>query len=309
MRILFPLFFMSCTDGAPAAGQSTPTEPTAGWETTVNTDTDTIVDSGEIKRYHPEGYEIPALHSVDAKLHTETCTDCHGADLKGTDDALSCDTCHTMGWRTDCTFCHGGTDNPTGAPPGDLLDAKTDAAFGAHSRHVEENTHAPFDCATCHVTPEDVLTAGHLFDDTPGLAEVSFTAGLSGEGTWDGSKNTCSNLYCHSNAQDDGGTVAVTDGPLDCASCHPSLDSSREAWESMSGKHVNHLRDNIGCQDCHVETTHDGATIATPDSHVNGVVDVAPEHDTIAYDPKEGTCTGSCHREDHNARRWVRLED
>ena len=55
--------------------------------------------------------------------------------------------------------------------------------------------------------------------------------------------------------------------------------------------------------------TPDGATIATPDSHVNGVVDVAPEHDTIAYDPKEGTCTGSCHREDHNARRWVRLED
>ncbi len=45
--------------------------------------------------------------------------------------------------------------------------------------------------------PVDVLSAGHIFDETPGAAEVDFSGGLSPAGThFSFGNNTCAG-NCH----------------------------------------------------------------------------------------------------------------
>ncbi len=310
MRLLLVSALLSCGDPSDdAAPQSTPADPTAGWESDADTDSDadsdadSDTDADTDTQYHPAGYSSTAQHSLDAKLHVETCTDCHGGDLTGEGEAVSCDSCHADGWRTDCTFCHGGVEDTTGAPPESIDDSKTDDAFGAHSRHVQQNTHAPFECDTCHVKPDDVLTPGHFLDDTPAVAELDFSAGLSPSGSWDGSTLSCSNLYCHSNGRSEEGSVTLADAPLDCSSCHPDSGDLREDWSTMSGKHREHNND-VTCADCHRDTTTDSLTISGPEFHVNGVADFSPDPTTAVRDDKTGTCTGVCHGETHIARGW-----
>ncbi len=303
LPVLLLLPMLACGD-KDSTDTTVPSEADADSDTDADADSDadSDTDADTDTRYHPEGYESPSQHSLDAKLHVETCTDCHGGDLTGEGEAVSCDSCHADGWRTDCTFCHGGVEDTTGAPPESIDDSKTDDAFGAHSRHVQQNTHAPFECDTCHVKPDDVLTPGHFLDDTPAVAELDFSAGLSPSGSWN-AKNTCSNLYCHGDGQSDG-WVSVDQAPLDCSSCHPDLGASTE-WVSMSGEHRVHLRHSLTCGDCHHDTTTDSTTISGPELHVNGVADFVPAVSTISRDDKDGTCTGSCHNENHINRTWV----
>ena len=42
---------------------------------------------------HPAGW-LPAGHAAEAKAKTQTCTDCHGADLAGGTSNISCTQCH-----------------------------------------------------------------------------------------------------------------------------------------------------------------------------------------------------------------------
>lgn len=263
-------------------------------------------DTGGGSHYHPEGWADPSQHSMEAKLHEQTCTDCHGADLDGRGDALSCDSCHTPddppSWRTDCTFCHGGLDNSTGAPPEEIDDGTEDIEFGAHSRHVEENIHAAYDCTQCHVKPTDVLSAGHMFDSTAAQAEVDMSSGLSSAGTWTSSAQSCSNLYCHGNGRGANGTVSVSEAPLDCESCHPDISSGRSGWDGMSGEHEDHLREGLVCQDCHSLTVDAAQNIIAPSRHVNGTVDYEP--DTAGITRYGDSCTGVCHGEEHEGEDW-----
>lgn len=263
---------------------------------------DEPTDTGGTGSYHPEGYVDPSQHSMEAKLHEQTCTDCHGADLTG-GAGLSCDTCHVPTWRTDCTFCHGGLDNSTGAPPESIRDEEVDTAFGAHTRHVEQNTHAAFDCTQCHVKPTSVTSSGHFLDSTPAEAEVTFTAGLSSAASWSSSAKSCSNLYCHGNGQGNNGSVTVADAPLSCDSCHPDQTSGRDAWDRMSGSHEDHLREGVTCQECHNDTTTNGTSIATPSLHVNGDPDIAFSGSGISRN-SAGACTGTCHSVSHSYDTW-----
>ena len=41
-------------------------------------------------------------------------------------------------------------------------------------------------------------------------------------------KGTCANLYCHGDGRGDNGTIAVSDGPRTCASCHAGIQSGAE---------------------------------------------------------------------------------
>lgn len=255
-----------------------------------------------VEPYHPDGFASPDVHGLEAKLHEQTCTDCHGEDLTGGSAGVSCDTCHEAGWRTDCTYCHGGMEDATGAPPEDIDDGEADAAFGAHPRHVQENTHAAFDCTQCHVKPTDVLSAGHLFDDSPAQAEVSLSAGLSDRGAWSTSAMECSNLYCHGDGQGDNGRVLVADAPLSCDACHADRTSSRADWGDMSGEHEEHLDEGVGCQECHADTTSNGSSILEPALHVNGEVDVVMGEAGITWNGS--SCTGTCHGEDHRGEGW-----
>jgi hypothetical protein len=257
-------------------------------------------DSGG--RHHPAGFYDPAQHGVAAKVQEETCTDCHGADLTGgTDAEPSCDSCHPADWRTDCTFCHGGTDNTTGAPPRDIR-GETDAAatsFPEHTAHVTTNIHEAFDCVQCHTRPTDVLSVGHVFvgDTTKGVAEVSFSAGLSSAGTYAGAAS-CSNLYCHGNGQGNNGTAESGEDFSACSDCHGS--ATRRSGD-LSGRHEDHLEEGLSCEDCHADTVSDADTIADPALHVNGTADL---HLPDTMERTGGRCTGTCHGETHDRRTW-----
>ena len=75
----------------------------------------------------------------------------------------SCNLCHN-GWKTNCTFCHGGTDNPSGAPPRDTHGATLTSAVtvGAHTSHLASTLSSPVACSECHVVPADALSLGHI---------------------------------------------------------------------------------------------------------------------------------------------------
>jgi len=254
-------------------------------------------------RYHPRGFSDPSVHGAELRMGVQSCTACHGADLTGSGTStVSCDTCHADGWRSNCTYCHGGDETDLGAPPRGLDDTADPAtlAFKAHSAHGRGDKHMVFDCAECHVQPTDVLSEGHVFDDTPGKAEVDFGAGLSNVAAWDGNGG-CSNLYCHGNGRTDTGTANASTANLACNSCHAGR-SVGTAWLQMSGKHAKHLWEGIGCEVCHADTVNASDTLVDPARHVNGIADVRFNTNVITIDA--GHCTGACHGEGHNNTRW-----
>ena len=91
----------------------------------------------EATPYHPAGWANGDQHGAQAAHDLSTCKACHGDDLNGGSSNVSCNQCHS-GWKTSCTFCHGGTDNSTGAPPRSVggSDATTDEGVGAHTSHL-----------------------------------------------------------------------------------------------------------------------------------------------------------------------------
>lgn len=293
------LLLTACDDtrfGKPTAGGSSPSD-------TTPTD-----DTGGASRVHADGYAAPEVHGPDAKLQVLPCVSCHGDDLTGDGEAPSCDSCHEAGWRTLCTFCHGGTETDGGAPPRDI-DGETDPSLGSfphHTVHLSDTEYKlAFPCETCHAVPTDVLSAGHLFvgDGTPGQAELDFSGGLSPAGTWDGL--TCSSLYCHGDGQGDNGSRTIGEEIEDCAACHPHRSSGSKAWAEMSGAHDRHLSMGEGfeCGDCHKDVVITWAPIEDPSLHVNGRPDVRTVG-TIVWDGDTETCTGECHLEEHDARSW-----
>jgi predicted CxxxxCH...CXXCH cytochrome family protein len=254
---------------------------------------------GTIEAYHPEGWDAPEVHGLATKLQTETdCRTCHGDDLEGGTVGISCTSCHGEGWETTCTFCHGDPLDGTGAPPEDIDDNTVVAtlSFPPHRLHVASELHATWDCTECHTKPTSALFPGHLFDDsTPGVAEVTFAAGLSATGTYEGN-GSCSNLYCHGNGRGDNGEVVATE-QTDCDSCH--------ATNRLSGYHGYHLDKEVQCFDCH-DTVNDAEEIVIPTQHVNRTVDLDLPP---SIDKNGNNCTGSCHDEDHENENWYEVDD
>lgn len=238
---------------------------------------------------HAEGYEAPEVHGLELKTGVLDCRTCHGMALEG-GIGPSCDECHQPAWRTTCTYCHGGGDTETGAPPREL---RPDAAptFAAHTSHTSENNHVAWDCGQCHRAPVDVMTEGHVFDATAGKAEVDFSGGLSPQGTWDGTG--CANLYCHGNGRANG-AIEHTAATPDCNGCHDR--------NALGGEHREHVRRNIACGECHSATAEGTDTIIDVTKHVNGEKDVAITAAGFTF--SAGTCTGTCHGEGHRSRRW-----
>ena len=267
-------------------------------------DTDTAEaepDEGQ----HPPGWEAATVHGAAAKLKEQVCTDCHGEDLTGGPGAVSCDTCHEAGWRTDCTYCHGGVDNATGAPPEGIRDetAAAETRYPPHSTHVEATAlKSAYDCVQCHVKPTDILSTGHVFlgDDTPAVADLSFVAGLSSAATWDGN-GSCSNLYCHGNGQGNNGRVEAT-ADVGCGDCHAVTNTDGGGWVGMGGRHQPHLEAGLLCAECHGDVVNDAGAIVDVARHVDGEIDVR----LVSGMTRSGNnCTGMCHNEVHEVRIWV----
>ena len=260
---------------------------------------------GVAGRYHPVGFAAPEEHGPEMELQAQDCRSCHGADLTGAataQNAPSCDSCHTpeepTAWRSDCTFCHGGDDNDTGAPPRDLGSPVAGISFPGHTSHVTQGIASAAACTECHAAVDDVLTPGHAFDDSAGAAEVEMSAGRSPAGTY--ADGTCSNLYCHGSGRGDDGVAEVDMAAPTCAGCHPSIASSSTDWGTMSGDHRRHLGLGYGCEECHEAVTTDSTTIASPSLHVDRQNQVAFLVDTLTYSAGNRRCTGSCHGESHD---------
>jgi hypothetical protein len=250
--------------------------------------------------YHPEGWSDPAVHGAALKVGQEDCRTCHGTTLSGKGNAPGCDDCHSEGWRTNCTFCHGGTDNATGAPPRDLSGATAAAElrYPAHTAHVSRTRHPAYDCKECHVKPAALLDPGHILDDTPGRSEVIFHD-ISDAAVRDAAAGRCATAYCHGNGQGDNGAIGDRDPAPDCGGCHGSK-AVEASWGGMSGDHRKHLGEGLECGDCHGAVVTGGTTIQNPDLHVNGAVDRTLPGISMVLN----TCNGSCHGKFHIGNGW-----
>ena len=88
---------------------------------------------------------------------------------------------------------------------------------------------------------------------------------------------------------------------MQCDSCHPSIESSRDHWDTMSGKHKKHLREDVECSDCHGPTTQDDESIHTAALHIDGEIQLDFPYQ---LDYSGGSCDGECHDEDHDDEDW-----
>lgn len=258
-------------------------------------------------RNHDVDYDNSSVHGLDAVLAGSDCRSCHGDALEGCARAPSCNNCHNQGhqdgWQTNCTYCHGAGDNDTGAPPRFLDDNDLDRpanTFLLHSEHVSAGDHPAYDCVQCHVKPQNALSKGHMFDlasETPGVAEVLFSGGLSKSGAF--ANGTCSNLYCHGTGVKNG-SIAHTATSMSCTSCHGDRKvTSATAPLALSGAHIKHLTTtdyaSMTCGDCHGDVVSQDTVIIGPARHVDGTKDVKmPSGVTMDMSGKV-TCTGACH--------------
>ncbi len=234
----------------------------------------------------------PGFHAYAADADLASCTTCHGAQLDGGNVQVACGRCHNLvptpvaDWRQNCVMCHGGTDNPTGAPPRTTWGRSGDAVrVGAHSTHVSGSDIAPaFDCSVCHVKPDSALSPGHVDGPT---ATVTFN-GLATNGSlvppsWDRASGTCASTYCHG-ATLGGGTnkapvwTSVGTGEASCGSCHGVPPPAPHP--AVTGL--------TSCAGCHPDTVDATGRIIPPSSggkHLDGVLEVSGGHPASWMDP------------------------
>ena len=246
---------------------------------------------------HPDGWASPSQHPQAFYQDPARCKVCHGDNLTGGATADSCDACHTGGtdaWRTSCTFCHGGTDNDTGAPPESVTGATetSDPAVGDHTAHVTAaDWHAAYDCGVCHPTYTSFDDPGHI-DTNPG-ANVVFGDPAGGTAAFDTASATCSSVYCHGTGLAPSGDLSWTASEtMDCNSCHAYDDAAQR-----SGFHYEHRY--FSCDNCHGAVIDENDEFVDKALHINGQPDV--ELTVGTWDPVERSCANTCHS---SVRPW-----
>jgi len=241
------------------------------------------------------------FHAYSVNAGIEACRSCHGANLDGVGGTAttSCATCHGTAWRTNCTMCHGGVANPTGAPPKGTWGHATDALrVGAHTAHVQATKTSALDCTACHAKPADALSAGHV-DGAAQMVWGALAASGGAAPAWDSATGKCSSTYCHGNysgvytyevydwGSDTYATVYVSytgakaaprwsDGPTSCASCHGNPPANG-VWHS--GSHGG----GSNCNLCHPDADAAGTAITNPSLHVNGTVEVTAQFTSTCF--------------------------
>ena len=249
----------------------------------------------QVTSVHPAGYDALEMHGYDFDRDgPSSCATaaCHGVALTGGASNVSCESCHS-GWQANCTFCHGGGSNNTGAPPASVfgLTAATAPEVGAHTAHVTASgNHVAFDCSTCHVKPSAALTPGHI-DGNAG-AEVVF-GGLNPAATYNVGNASCSNMYCHGTGLSSNGSATWTSTTaMTCHSCHGDFTAG-----SLPG-HGDHTREK--CNSCHSTVVDTNKNITSAALHVNGTREVVFARGGT-WDPSTKRCTNiAC----HSNRSW-----
>lgn len=216
------------------------------------------------------------LAIVEPALHVNGSVDVQASD------SVFCDQCHGT-TAAACTHCHGGNDNPTGAPPrglrGELLASQL--AVGAHTTHVEGSyISAGFSCSECHVTPTRLTDPGHWEVDS--LTEITWGPLAGSASQWDHPAQACRTVYCHGNFS--GGYAAnspiwTAPGQAACGSCH---DDGASPFD-LGGRHGKHVvEEQIECYQCHAATVNSGLSIINKSVHVDGIK-------TVSFSSGQGT--------------------
>ena len=195
-------------------------------------------------------------------------------------DQAVCDACHGTGAH-ECTACHGGLIDTTGAPPYGLRGetATTSLAVGAHTTHLAGSAiAAAIACSTCHQVPETTVDSAHLDLGAPvrdSIAEIVWSGlGNNGHTVWDRTTGECSGGYCHGgflggNSQN----LPVWTGidQAECGSCHDVEGDSLSL--GLLGAHKFHVGTAaIKCSICHSSVVDDDLKIINTSLHVNGSV-------------------------------------
>lgn len=252
--------------------------------------------------YHPDTWVIGSEHGYAFYEKNAHCQSCHGMDYGGGNTGFSCDACHTGGtnsWRTDCTFCHGGMDNDTGAPPYGVFYEENveNFAVGSHTAHVMEGKITKgFDCSVCHKKPDSFDTPGHIDGEEGG--EVKFNEMAGKNGTYDRTDGSCSSLYCHGNGIEGSSQISWTSNQkMACDSCHGYYGATQQ---SLSGHHDIHLLDRfIKCRHCHRSVIDENDTIIDKEHHINGKPEVnlhnSLKSTSASYNYETKTCVVQCH--------------
>ncbi len=261
--------------------------------------------------------ELQGLHGLHISSFGLTCNDCHagvvdvgnnitnrslhvnGVVDTATANPTTCSDCHAPA-PASCTYCHGGIDNQTGAPPKGLRGetATTTIAVGAHTKHMNGSAlAAPLRCSDCHTSYTLVTDPGHFAADSTAEVVWGNFANRSGGASWSRSTRTCANTYCHGNFA--GGIVAnspvwTSASQAACGSCHdvgihPSL---------LLGRHLEHAGEGVACYRCHYATLNSSDVISNPNAHVNGIFDVRFWTGTGSWNPASNSCNppgGGCH--------------
>jgi predicted CxxxxCH...CXXCH cytochrome family protein len=222
----------------------------------------TVVDGTQIACGTCHGNPPPAPHPSGTN-----CSTCH--DTAGADGSIAIPAQHGDGILQvkglGCNSCHGSETNS--APPVDTTGSSdtTRVSVGAHQAHLTASTGiaAAVECSQCHVVPPD----GDM-DHVDGAAPVTF-GDLSKTGdldpAWDRTAATCTNTWCHGAGLAGGFATAPKWTQVDgaqsrCGACHGNPPPAPHPPRP-------------DCRTCH-ETAGDNGTIAQPDKHIDGIVQV-----------------------------------
>jgi predicted CxxxxCH...CXXCH cytochrome family protein len=257
-------------------------------------DSSSAPEPGEV---HPQGWIVD--HADKARDDVEGCKTCHGLDLSGSGEAVSCFSCHTAGSPlvlTNCASCHGTPPNGTARPNRDE----------AHTPHKAlPDFPGQDDCSACH-QGAGAGTERHFDSTEPAdvIVRSDYNA-KTGAASYDVEAMSCSGVSCHGGQQTPSWFEGALDVREDCRSCHelgtapltPQLNSY------YSGQHAFHAGTlGLGCTICHSplvlgrtgEPNHFSG-LETPEFELEPALTIQPD---IGYNAVEMTCTtnlAACH--------------
>lgn len=221
---------------------------------------------------------------------TQTNATCNGCHLHGNsigsfsaDLSTSCNSCHGYPPVSDIAGGGGYAAGYQNAP------SFTNESLSGHASHAS----APYQkaCESCHKgNSHQTGTFQDVFIVTTGT--IAATGGLTP--AYNTAGQTCSNVYCHSNANPRGGTSITTITPSwnggkgtiigtagECGRCHSAAGAAAPTWSASHTRHVNGYAANVNftCNVCHAGTASGNSAIfsniTARSMHTNGVKDVA----------------------------------
>jgi predicted CxxxxCH...CXXCH cytochrome family protein len=259
---------------------------------------------------HPAGWLTQTstdFHAYKAEQNINACLQCHVASGTATVTTVRCSDCHGANWTTNCTMCHGGTDNTTGAPPKAIWawdnragnptynPAEYAIRTGAHTSHVEATLSSPIACSECHVVPADAFSTGHIDAPTATLTFGTLATHGGVNPVWNRAGPSCSASYCHgnfTNGKTANAPVWTGTNQAACGTCHNVPPTSGPNISNVPA-HTWHVVATAGpqlaCSACHAGYT---STTVNAAVHVNGTVDVQAVH---AGQDAHGWNCGACH--------------